>query len=58
MNSFFSSLVLSQADAMETYLFYLLKASNTPLVLFDRIIYWVKTMMEVLVKMVHIILKT
>ena len=40
INRCFSSLVLSQVDNMKIDLFYLLKASITPLLLFDQIIDW------------------
>ena len=42
VNHFLSSIVLSQAKNMEIDLLHLLKASNTSLVLFGQIIYWVK----------------
>jgi len=38
----FSTLTLSQSDEMEIDLFHMLKASNAPLILFDRIINWVQ----------------
>ena len=39
---FFSRLSLSQSEEMEIDFFHLLKASNNPLILFDRIIDWVR----------------
>ena len=38
----FSGLLLSKLEGMEIDLFYLLKTSNAPLFLFDRIIDWVR----------------
>ena len=42
LNKHFASIYVTETDGMEINLFNLLKASNAPLILFDRIIYWVK----------------
>ena len=42
LNKHFVSISLIEIDEMEIDLFHLLKASNAPLILFDRIIAWIK----------------
>ena len=42
LNKTFASLNLSPADEIEVDLFHMLKASNAPLILFDRVIHWLQ----------------
>ena len=42
LNKRFSTLTMSKADGLEIDLFHLLKASNAPLILFDRVINWLQ----------------
>ena len=42
LNKRFATLTLSKADEMEIDVFHLLKASNAPLILFDRVINWLQ----------------
>ena len=42
LNKRFDALTFSAADEMEIDLFHMLKASNAPLILFDRVIHWLQ----------------